>query len=128
MSTESSPESTSDVSWPWPESMDALKAAADQHHLLFENDRVRVLQTSIPAGGRVAVHTHQWPSVLYVQSWSHFVRRDHEGTILLDTRTSDAFQNPVEVFWAETLPPHTLENVGEADLTVLAVEVKYPVV
>jgi hypothetical protein len=28
--------------------------------------------------------------------------------------------------WSEPLPPHTLENVGERDLRVISVEIKYP--
>jgi hypothetical protein len=30
--------------WPWPRELDALIAAPDSHRLLFENDRVRVLE------------------------------------------------------------------------------------
>src|SRR2546427_3854450 len=30
--------------WPWPDSLDALAAAPESHRLLFENDRVRVLE------------------------------------------------------------------------------------
>jgi quercetin dioxygenase-like cupin family protein len=53
--------------WPWPDSLDALLAAPRHHTLLLENDRVRVLETRIPAGQLVPVHTHPWPSVLYVE-------------------------------------------------------------
>ncbi len=34
--------------WPWPDSLDALRAAPNYHRLLFENDRVRVLEVRIP--------------------------------------------------------------------------------
>ena len=30
--------------WPWPPSMDALRAAPASHRLLLDNDRVRVLE------------------------------------------------------------------------------------
>ena len=56
--------------WPWPASLDALSAAPHHHTLIMENDRVRVLETRIPPGDIVPVHTHCWPSVLYVLSWS----------------------------------------------------------
>src|SRR5215207_81443 len=35
--------------WQWSDSLDVLIAAPDHHTLLFENDRVRVLYTSLPA-------------------------------------------------------------------------------
>ena len=70
----------------WPPSLDALIAAPDHHKLLFENERVRVLDTLIRPGDMTPVHTHRWPGVLYILSWSYFVRYDDKGNILLDTR------------------------------------------
>ena len=64
------------IRWPWPGSLDALQAAPRHHRLLYENDRVRVLEVRIPRGETVPVHTHRWPAVLHVQRWSEHVRRD----------------------------------------------------
>jgi hypothetical protein len=108
----------------WPDDLDALVAAPDHHTLLFENDRVRVLDTRIPAGGQTPVHTHRWPAALYVMSWSDFVRSDDRGSVLLDSRTVPALRNPPPALWSEPLPPHSLQNVGEADLRIITVEVK----
>jgi len=110
----------------WPDFLDALTAAPDHHKLLFENDRVRVLDTHIAAGAKTPVHTHQWPSVLHVLSWSNFVRYDDKGNIQVDSRKIDAFKVPPEVVWSAPLPPHSLENVGEVDLHVISVELKEP--
>src|SRR5438874_10025726 len=71
----------------WPDAFDALVAAPAHHTLLFENERVRVLNTCIAPGDRTPLHTHRWPSALYIVSWSSFVRYDAQGTILLDSRT-----------------------------------------
>lgn len=108
----------------WPPELDALIAAPDHHTLVLENERVRVLSTCIRAGDRTPVHTHCWPSVLHILSWSHFVRRDEKGNVLVDSRTVEALQNPPSVIWSAPLPPHSLENVGDVDLYVLSVEVK----
>ncbi len=32
--------------WPWPDSLDGPVAAADNHRVLFENERVRVLENT----------------------------------------------------------------------------------
>ena len=76
--------------WEYPDSLDALVAAPEFHHLLFENDDVRVLETRIGPGETVPLHTHRWPSVLYVLSAAHHVRRDDRGNVLSDTRTTGA--------------------------------------
>jgi hypothetical protein len=34
--------------WPWPSSLDALVAAPQHHRLMYENERVRVLEVRIP--------------------------------------------------------------------------------
>lgn len=110
--------------WPWPDALDALCAAPRHHTLLLENDRVRVLDARIPPGERVPVHTHRWPSVLYVVSWSDFVRRDQDGTLILDSRTADDLP-PSVILWLPALPSHSLENVGTAELRVVSVELKH---
>lgn len=110
--------------WDWPEELDALVAAAAHHTLLLENERVRVLETRIPAGETTAVHTHRWPNVQYVVSSPDFIRRDGNGAVLLDTRIAQSRPEPPVTLWSEPLPPHSIENVGDADLHVIMVELK----
>jgi len=76
----------SEQNWPWPESLDALFAAPDRHAILFENEEVRVIRTRVLPGHLVPLHTHRWPCVLFILSWSHLLRRDHPGGVALDTR------------------------------------------
>ena len=92
--------------------------------LIMENDRGRVLETRVPPGETVPVHTHRWPGVNHILGWSDFVRRDGEGRVLLDTRGRPPPANLPFAAWAEALPPHTLENVGLTDLLVVSVEIK----
>ena len=110
--------------WDWSDELDALVAAPAHHTLLLENERVRVLETRIPGGETTAVHTHRWPNVQYVVSSPDFIRRDGEGAVLLDTRITQSRPAPPVILWSEPLPPHSIENVGEADLHVIMVELK----
>ena len=110
--------------WPWPDSLDALVAASAHHSLIFENDRVRVLNTRILPGQTVPPHTHRWPCMLFIFSWSDIVRRDHLGNVTLDTRHGfhpPALNSPT---WQEPLPPHSVENVGPSELFTIQVEIK----
>jgi len=108
--------------WAWPDSLDAVVAAPKHHVLLLENDEVRVLDTRIARGETVPLHTHRWPSVLHILSWSDFVRRDERGQVTLDSRAAGT--TPAKVLWSPPLPPHTLENVGDRDIHIISVELK----
>jgi hypothetical protein len=107
--------------WPWPDSLDAVIAAPKHHSLVFENEKVRVLDTRIPAGDTVPVHTHRWQGVYYTIQPGPFVRYDGEGNVLLDTRTTGPLP---PVAWIESLPPHAVENVGSTDIRLISFEIK----
>ena len=105
--------------------LDGVVAAPDHHKVLFENDEVRVIETTIPAGDVTPLHTHLAPTVLYVLSGSQFIRRDEHGETMLDTRATADFVLP-RVMFAESTPRHTIENIGADDLVVIGVELKHP--
>lgn len=108
----------------WPTHLDARAAAADYHALLLENEQVRVLRTRIAPGQRTPVHTHRWPSVQYVVSWSAFLRRDEHDHITLDSRTMDLPPAEGAALWSAPLGPHSVENIGDRDVDVIVVELK----
>jgi mannose-6-phosphate isomerase-like protein (cupin superfamily) len=60
---------------------------------------------------------------MIVESFSDFIRRDESGQVTVDSRGGQ-LPRPGAAVWVEALPPHTLENVGDADLRVIGVEVK----
>jgi hypothetical protein len=105
--------------------LDAMIGAPDHHSVLFENERVRILDTRLAAGQRTPVHAHEWPAALYVLSWSDFLRRDEHGIVLVDSRERPA-PAPGAGLWLDPLPPHSVENIGAADLHIVAIEVKAP--
>ena len=107
----------------WPDRLDALIAAPETHSLLFENDDVRVIATRIAPGETTTLHTHCWPQVMVVESFSDFIRRDDVGDVVADSRGA-APPQPGAAVWLEALPPHTLENVGDEYIRVIGVEVK----
>lgn len=112
------------IEWRWPPELDALVADPHYHKLLFENNKVRVLDVLIPAGATNNLHTHQWPATIYVLSWSHFIRYDKDGNEVMDSRKIEMFSSPPPVLWSEALPPHSIKNVGEKDIHMISVEVK----
>ena len=114
--------------WPWPDALDAVTAAPDHHKLMFENERVRILEVRIPPGDTVPVHTHRWPSAIYVAKQSDFLRRDGEGNLLFDSRTLGPPPDKPFVQWAPPLPPHSVENIGTREILLITTELKEPAV
>ena len=98
-------------------------AAPQYHRLVFENERVRVLDTVIPPGETVPVHTHRWPAIYYHIVPGHFIRRDPEGQVLFDSRTIEA-QEKFSATWLDCLTPHSVENVSPHEIHVVNVELK----
>ena len=110
----------------WPDSLDAVVAAPEHHAVLFENDRVRVLDARVECGDTVPLHTHRWPGVQYIVSLVDFVRRDADGEVLIDSRTAGLPSERPLVLWSEPIPPHALENVGDRTIRAIVVELKDP--
>jgi hypothetical protein len=117
-------EPTRKQEWLWPDSLDAMIAAPDHHRLVFENERMRVIDTVIPAGDTVPVHTHRWPAVYYVIVPGDFIRRDPDGQVLFDSRTSPEPQAKFSASWLDCLTPHSVENVSPHEIHVVNVELK----
>jgi hypothetical protein len=103
--------------------LDGVTVAPDIHRVVFENDEVRVLEITIPAGTTTPLHTHLVPTVTYRLSGSDFVRRDEHGNTMFDSRADPGAAAPRVSFTAST-PRHTIENTGEDDLVVIGVELK----
>ena len=104
--------------------LDAVERDPDHHAVLLENEQVRVLDALLRPDEQTEIHTHVWPSALYVLSWSDFVRIDAEGKVIADSRTLSLRPSPGEAIWSLALPPHSVRNVGDRDLRLIAVELK----
>jgi predicted metal-dependent enzyme (double-stranded beta helix superfamily) len=103
--------------------LDGIAADPDHHTVLFENDEVRVIETRIAAGDLTPLHTHLAPTVMYVLSGSHFIRRDEHGETMVDTRATPDFVL-ARVSYSTGTPRHTIENTGDDELHVIGVELK----
>jgi len=108
----------------WSDSLDSVVAAPEHHRVIFENERVRVLDTRIKPGEKVPVHAHAWSSVTYFLTVGDFIRYDADGSIGLDSRTIGFDIEPGAVMWLPPLPPHSAENVGDGEIRGITVELK----
>jgi quercetin dioxygenase-like cupin family protein len=107
--------------WPWPETMDALRAAPASHRVLIENDRVRVLEVVIEPGSREPEHTHRSASVMIVDESARI--RYYVGDDLR-SESPERSAPGVRVEWLEPEGPHSVENIDERRFHAVRVELK----
>lgn len=110
-----------------PDRLDAVIAAPASHHVIFENDRVRVLSVTIPPGRTEPVHTHDWPSIMRVEApqpitYIRYARQD--GRLVETGRTERAIREPAEAEWMEPEGPHAVQNRGTAEYRAIRIELK----
>ena len=116
---------------PWPAQFDAVAAAPNSHRVLFENDRVRVLEVVVRPGEREPVHTHSWPSLMFV---TQPAKLRYFPAVLLGREVqlgageiSQAGPKPTGTpvpRWLSAEGPHAVENLDTTEFRALRVELK----
>lgn len=113
--------------WPYPDSLDALVAAPQFHRVLLENERVRVLEVTVPPHTREPVHTHRWASVLYKEQMGRGRYYDGAGQLLHEsTKPYRTGPGLVRARWQEPEGPHAVENTDSVADRFIRVELKQP--
>jgi hypothetical protein len=116
---------------PWPTRLDAMAAAPGSHRVLLENERVRVLEVVVKPGEREPVHTHGWPSLMFV---THPARLRYFPAIVMG---NDVQLGAGEVSgggpkpsgtpiprWLQPEGPHAVENLDSTEFRAIRVELK----
>lgn len=108
----------------WGPELDAVVAAPGNHRVLLENEHVRVLEVTVPPHASEPVHAHCWPSTLYIQTMTDMLERDTTGKVVFDSRKLPVQPEPPFARWSGPQAPHSIENLGDAPLTLIRVEQK----
>lgn len=82
----------------------------------FENDRVRVMEATLPPGVKEAVHSHP-AYVIYVLEGGKYRNYASDG------KTTDGELKTGEVLYREPLT-HAAENIGTTTMHMILVELK----
>jgi hypothetical protein len=110
--------------WPYPHSLDAVIAAPNSHRILLENDRVRVLEVTIPPHAKEPVHTHRWPSVMYMDVPSKFRYFDGDGKAQFESGWDSRAEMKPTTMWFKPEEPHSVENLTDIPYHAIRVELK----
>lgn len=108
-----------------PVSLDGPVAAPEHHKVIFENERVRVVELRVKPGDTIPVHTHRWATVNYVVNHSDFLSYDADGNLKHDSREAQSEIKEGAAFFLPSFPPlHSVENIGDSELRGVSVELK----
>jgi quercetin dioxygenase-like cupin family protein len=95
---------------------DIVVIAPQQHKVLFENDRIRMLKVSVKPGDKVAMHRNP-ENVNYILK---------AGTLRLIS--ADGTVQDVELTEGQAIPApvgsHAVENIGDTEVQTIGIELK----
>jgi hypothetical protein len=111
-------------SWTHPESLDAVIAAPNNHRILLENDRVRVLEVIVPPHRREPVHTHRWASVLHIDMPSRIRYYNSTGRMVREGGFVKRNEMRPTTLWMNPEEPHAVENISDIPFHAIRVELK----
>jgi hypothetical protein len=108
-----------------------VRAAPDFHHVLFEDEHVRVLEIVIPAASVEPVHIHALPSVITGDTGgadgAKFVYIQYE---MKDGKFAEVSRNEVSptpgyrTVWSAPEGPHAIANIGPVSVSFMRIEMK----
>lgn len=94
---------------------DAQKEA--QRRVTFENEAVRVVETTYPPGAAVPMHSHEFPRVVYVIDGGTLQTSGPDG------ETTPRELSPGDTHWRAP-ERHGTRNIGSTPLRMVEVEIK----
>jgi quercetin dioxygenase-like cupin family protein len=96
---------------------DVMTVASKAYGLLFENDKVRVMEVRLKPGQKAPMHNHPNDHVVYVMKDAKFKISSPDG------KNAEFELKSGKSFWMEA-GPHETENVGKTDGHNLVIELK----
>lgn len=100
----------------WDRSLDGAVAAPGNHKVIHEDDEIRVLSVTVPAGTEEHLHLHPYYSVLVFDSLARSVDRDASGKPIAERAMVDGIastRGPVP--WVFVQPPQALHSIKNID-------------
>jgi len=128
--TENFASTNSEPVWPWPDSLDALIAAPDNHKLVYEDSSLRILSVTVVPGILDPIHTHKGRSIIWVTKTSPILYNTYdygENNTLKLIKTDTINIKPEELNkanWEKPEPPHSVENIGKDTFHLYRIEYK----
>lgn len=98
-----------------PAGDDQMKAAADSSKVVLDNDRVRLIEAKLKAGGKMAKHTHP--------SYVAYALNDAKVKMTVGDKTEEKSLKSGQAMWGEPTT-HSVENTSGGEARMLVLEIK----
>lgn len=102
---------------PSARAQDIVAVSPAHARVLVENERVRVIESTLPPGAKDPMHTHP-------AGWYYVTRPGAMKVVYADGRKETWAPKAGESGWLPGEGAHTSENIGKAPITFVLVEVK----
>ena len=123
--------------WKWADSLDAVKAAPQNHRVIFENDKIRILDVTLQPYEYEQMHTHRLPSVMFGNGKTSqfdiiYYRYDYDSikhkyfvkdSIKQHNRGIEA-SDTGKAHYMKPEGPHRIKNLSNVKIDVYRVEFK----
>jgi quercetin dioxygenase-like cupin family protein len=96
---------------------DAVIAASKTHKILFENDKVRVLEVKIAPGEKEPLHRHPYKTITIIEKPATLRYFDENGKLISEIKAEG-------VSWIEPVELHSTQNVSATPFHGFRVELK----
>ena len=94
----------------WDPKLEATRAGAKNHKVVFENADIRILSVTVRPGEQEKLHYHRWPSVLVIDSLTKLAEFDKDGKEL-KLPLPEKIEMPLVI----KLPPEAAHSVKNLD-------------
>jgi hypothetical protein len=117
----------------WPDSLDAVIADPANHRVVFENEKVRILEVVGEPFANEPVHTHKWPSIMWVADanftnakliYYHYGYDPIKKTCFLKDSTLEQGPPANRGFQIPSEGPHRVRSLSDKKLLAYRVEFK----
>ena len=123
--------------WNWPDSLDAVELHTHNHKILFENDKIRILEVILEPHEYEKLHTHSHPSVMfggdddtssidivyYAYSYDPVTHKYFAKDSIRQHHGGQTNQ-PDTGYYMKPEGPHRVKNLGDHRLVFYRVEMK----
>jgi len=108
-----------------------VRVAPEQHRVLLENDRVRVLEIRLPPGGVEPPHIHALPSVIQGDTGGAagarflYIEYRYEDGVFTEISRREVVPTPgFRTVWSGPEGPHAIVNIGSVPMFLMRTEIK----
>ena len=120
--------------WQWADSLDAVKAAPNSHKVLFENDKIRILEVTVEPYGFEPMHIHRYASVMFgpdndtSQYDIIYYRYDYDSVkhvyLAKDSIRQHGGGQGADAHFMKPEGPHRIKNLSNVRIIAFRVEFK----